>query len=392
MRFWVGLGASLVLHALALVVLVLLARPVEEWAREQDPEPLTFVLVDPPPAPTPIVDDVAPPPDPEPVAEREPPPVQEEPSPVEPPPQVAASRIPDPRPPTQNEPTRDPGSTSPGGASEPSMGAPGVSTATLEPSTGGPDRPVDPEEERRRMAALLDPTRVARGGFDFSAGAGPSQRGGPAGLGPPDRGPSEREIEQRLGADLRAHAMTKTHTAREPFRLRRRPDGSQVWEGPRLTGVIRTDGSVEFNDRPNVQTNGISTSGTFDATEAIMGAAGQDPLRAEREYFMRQTEDVRARLEAEHRRRQMDAGLQSLRGRLARVWATTERSTAARRRRIFGIWDETDEDDGGGRRARQIIIAFIRENLPAGSEDAYTDEEIRRLNAARESREEFRPY
>jgi hypothetical protein len=30
--------------------------------------------------------------------------------------------------------------------------------------------------------------------------------------------------------------------------------------------------------------------------------------------------------------------------------------------------------------------------LPAGSEDAYTEDEIRRFNARRESREEFRPY
>jgi hypothetical protein len=387
MRLWIGLGVSLVVHALAALLLLVLAGPVEQWAREQEPEPLAFVLIEPPTPPTPIVDDVAPP-DPPPTPE----PVREDPPPVEPPPEVAAARIPDERPPVRNnDPSPQPGSATPGPASE----APAsVGPSTLEPPSVRDDRPrtLDPEEERRRMAALIDPTRVARSGFDFSGGAAPSQRGGPAGLGPPDRGPSEREIEQRLGTGLREHAMTKTHTARAPFVLRRRADGSQVWEGPRLTGIILPDGRVEFNDRPNVQTNGFSASGTFDATEAIMGASGQDPLRAEREYFMRQTEELRDRLEAEHRRREMERGLGTLRGSLARVWATTERTTSARRLRIFRMWDEADEDDGGGRRAREIILAFIRENLPAGSEDAYTEDEIRRFNARRESREEFRPY
>lgn len=388
MRVWVFLGVSLFLHGLAALAIVVLARPVEQWARVERPETVTLVVME-EVAPTPIVDD--PREDPEPLAsplpEPEPPP---EPPPTEPPPQVAAARLPD----DPRTPSREPGSErgGTGGATESTASA---GAGLIEPPTVQGERParlVDPDEERRRMAALIDPTRVARGGFDFSGGAAPSQRGGPAGLGPPDRRPSEREIEQRLSAGLREQALTKTHTVREPFQLRRRPDGTQVWEGPRLTGIIRPDGSVDFNDRPNVQTNGFSGSGTFDATEAIMGASGQDPLRAEREYFMRQTEDLRARLEAEHRRRQMDSGLQSLRGRLARVWATTTRTPAQRRLRIFGIWDETDEDDGGGRRAREIILAFIRENLPPGSEDAYTEEEVRRLNGRRESREEFAPY
>src|SRR5690606_9598030 len=67
--------------------------------------------------------------------------------------------------------------------------------------------PID-ERERERLRALVDPSRVARGGFDF--GPGPSQRGRPAGLaslhGP---GPSEEEIERNLGSGLRSEAMTK---------------------------------------------------------------------------------------------------------------------------------------------------------------------------------------
>jgi hypothetical protein len=370
MRLGAWLGISSLAHGVFAVAMLALADPLERWARDEAPEPVTFTLIEPPAPPPSITDDAPAPPAPE-----------------APPPPAAAAREPDRARPANVEPQR---SSAPTNAPPPP-----ASASLIEPPSVRdvrPPGPVDPDAERRRVQALIDPSRVARGGFDFSGGAAPSQRGAPAGLGAPDRGPSERDIEARLAGGLRAQAMTKTHLARAPFVLRRRSDGAQVWDGPRMTGVVRPDGTVEFNDRPNLQTNGFSASGTFDATEAIMGASGQDPLRAEREYFMRQTEELRERLEAEHRQRQTESGLQGLRGRLARVWATTERTTSARRRRIFGIWDEIDEDDEAGQRARRIILAFIRENLPAGSEDAYTSEEIQRFNAQRTSRQPFAPY
>lgn len=266
---------------------------------------------------------------------------------------------------------------------EPDVVAPGTAPDTVEPDT------VEPRIDRGGLAALLDPAHVARSGVVFEGA--PSQRGAPAGLGAPDRGVSERDLEQRLETGLHADAMTKTYTHRTRPELHRRPDGSQAYEGPRFTAIIRPDGSVHFDDRPNVATNGFSASGTFDLTEAVMGAAGQDPLVAEREWFMRNTEELRHRLEAEHRRREMDAALRRLPGRLTRVWGSTSHSPASRRRRIFDLWDEMDEDETG-QRARRIVIEFVREVLPAGGEDAYTDDELRRLNASRQSREPFAPY
>ena len=251
-----------------------------------------------------------------------------------------------------------------------------------------PARAAPAPIDRARLAALLDPGRVARRS-EWIVGA-PSERGAPAGL-ERDEGPNELDLERTLSGGLRAEAATKAHITRERPELRRRTDGSHVYSGPRFAAVVRPDGSVEFQDRAPVETNGFSASGTFDATDAIMGAAGQDPLRAEREWFLRHTEELRHRLEAEHRRNELAAALPRLRGRVVRVWATTRRSPAARRARIFAIWDDIAEDEAG-RDARRVVIEAVRELLPAGSEDAFSEEELRRLNESRQSRERFSPY
>ena len=190
---------------------------------------------------------------------------------------------------------------------------------------------------------------------------------------------------------LRGQAMARPWLARTEPELRRQPDGSLLYDGHRFRARIRPDGSVEFEDHGNAQTNGFSASGSFDLTDAIMGASGQDPHAAERDWFMRRTREVRERLESQYRAEQNAQGLSRLRGRLGRVWATTTRSTGARRRRIFQIWDEMAEDDTG-RRGRDIVYAFIRETIPAGSEDAYTESELTRLNGSRESTQRFAPY
>lgn len=246
------------------------------------------------------------------------------------------------------------------------------------------------EEERRRVTALINPANAARSSFTVT-GPGPSRTGPAAGLGTGDTGPSERDIEASLSAGLRRQAMAREYLSRTEPELHRQADGSYAYSGHRFTARIRPDGSVEFDDTPNVQTNGFSASGSWDLNDALMGANGQDTNFYERQWFMRHTEELRARLEAEHRREQMGSALRRLPGRLARIWGTTSRSYAARRRRIFSIWDEMAEDSTG-ERARRIVIGFIRETLPEGSENAYTEREIARLNASRESTEEFTPY
>ncbi|HRI09595.1 MAG TPA: hypothetical protein PKW35_17360, partial [Nannocystaceae bacterium] len=45
-----------------------------------------------------------------------------------------------------------------------------------------------------------------------------------------------------------------------------------------------------------------------------------------------------------------------------------------------------------GERARRTIEAFIRQNLPRGSADAFTDAELAEFNGRKVSRARFAPY
>jgi len=62
---------------------------------------------------------------------------------------------------------------------------------------------------------------------------------------------------------------------------------------------------------------------------------------------------------------------------------------------LFAMWREAagsdDEVGAAGKKARATIEAFIRERLPEGSENAYTDDELRRFNA-RAGAVRFEPY
>ncbi|MGE0791394.1 MAG: hypothetical protein AB7S26_37310 [Sandaracinaceae bacterium] len=257
------------------------------------------------------------------------------------------------------------------------------------------------EEERRRaqavITAALDPRRASSAlGYNVT-GPGPSRTGPPAGLGTTDRGPTGAELSAMHSSSLRQQAMARPWLSRTEPELHRQADGSLVYSGHRFTVRIAPDGSLHWDDRPGVQVNGLNGSGpvngggSFDLSDALMGAQGQDASFAEREWFLEHTREIRERLEDEYEAGVRRTGLRRLRGRLARDWANTSHSLRARHTRLFSYWDEMSED-GSSEEERRAVIAFIRENLPQGSEDAYTDEEIERLNARRESHQRFEPY
>lgn len=271
---------------------------------------------------------------------------------------------------------------------DPSLVPSRLDVPSVTPETG--PGPLDPEEERRRLRVLLAPGNAARLGF-HATGPGPSQRGAPAGLQRGRRGPlTEAEAETLHSGYLRRQAMEKAWITREEPELRRQADGSYRYQGQRMTAIIRPDGDVRF-EHTAVQSDGFSASGSFDLTEALMGSSGQNPHQAAEDWFMRRTAELRHRLETEHRRRTMSSGLRRLPGRLAGIWNDERRGGYTRRRALFRVWDEM-EDDESGAAGRGIVMVFIRDALPAGSEDAYTEHELDGLNASRESTERFDPY
>jgi len=105
---------------------------------------------------------------------------------------------------------------------------------------------------------------------------------------------------------------------------------------------------------------------------------------------MGHTEGVRGRLGTEARARERSSALRGVPGRLAAIW-NQERPAFLRRRAIFRMWDDCDEE-GDGLSVRRQVIEFVRSEIPQTGTDAFTVDELRRLNAERESTTEFTPY
>ena len=77
---------------------------------------------------------------------------------------------------------------------------------------------------------------------------------------------------------------------------------------------------------------------------------------------------------------------------LAALWEDAARAPVEKRQLIFQIWNEAvdPERPEPGAAARAAIERFVREQLPAGSPDAFTDQELARFRAA--SGGAFVPY
>ena len=207
----------------------------------------------------------------------------------------------------------------------------------------------------------------------------------------------EGELEAHLTEDLTVTANRRAYlTDRPPPVLRALLDGSYRYSGPLLGATIHRDGRVEFDDRPDVGASlsptdiGVAVVGVFDLTSLIMKAAGEDPLRAERAWFMRETRDLRERLMAERDGDAQAHALSALRRRLRSIWSRSM-PTRTKRREFFHLWDQAAEDEIGDR-ARARILEFVRRVLPAGSPEAFTAAELLELNASRESQGRFEPY
>ncbi|MBC7172295.1 MAG: hypothetical protein H5U40_07720, partial [Polyangiaceae bacterium] len=187
-------------------------------------------------------------------------------------------------------------------------------------------------------------------------------------------------------------------TRREPPDLRRRPDGSYVFTGSAFRARILPDGTVQFSDRNNVRfadfggpSDSVGATVRFDITDAAERRAGNDPYRAERRWFFEETESLRERLGTEHRAGVSATEQRGLRGSLERVWADATKPAVSRRAALFRIWDDLAEDETGAP-MRQMVLTFIRTRLPVGSGDAFSPDELARLNGRRQSGETFAPY
>jgi hypothetical protein len=137
--------------------------------------------------------------------------------------------------------------------------------------------------------------------------------------------------------------------------------------------------------------------GTFDVTDAIMRAAGQDPYAAAKLAMLDRTRAVREEMAKTHQREQLRKSAQAMRGHLARLLATTGLTDEARRDRAFALWDAcieagTPVEVEAGAAARAQVIAWIRMHAVAGTPAGFTSTQLAAYNARRTSKAVFAPY
>lgn len=134
----------------------------------------------------------------------------------------------------------------------------------------------------------------------------------------------------------------------------------------------------------------ISLIFRFDITTLFERLRGNDPYYAERAWFTDETEALREELEDRSRSIVDRHERQHLRERLMAIDSDPDIAPSERRRIVFELWEDCAEDEIG-RRARTTIMGFIRDRWPEGSEFAYTEEELQRLNRRRASLDQFSP-
>jgi hypothetical protein len=160
-----------------------------------------------------------------------------------------------------------------------------------------------------------------------------------------------------------------------------------VYKGPQFSAHIRMDGSVSFDDKIIRDFKGLS--GGFDITDWAMKGKKQDPYRYEKEKFLKATQAKRDELAKKARAAEVENSIEQLPWTCDEIWHQRYKTAAQRRKQLFELWRDVEDDDAGAR-AREIIIVYIKRHLPEDGPDAYTDDELAAFNGGKGRK--FDPY
>lgn len=156
--------------------------------------------------------------------------------------------------------------------------------------------------------------------------------------------------------------------------------------------------------RPPEQSQGKNTvlvpgiaGGSFDVTDVVMRAVGQDPYASKKLAFLDATRDERAGIARRREAVDLTDAVAGLRRHLEALWRRGDLDARRRRAVLFELWDEcaergTKDELAAAEQARATIVGFIRRRLPAGSAAAYPTAELEALNRRRTSHRRFAPY
>ncbi|HEY5934114.1 MAG TPA: hypothetical protein VIU61_05760 [Kofleriaceae bacterium] len=180
--------------------------------------------------------------------------------------------------------------------------------------------------------------------------------------------------------------------AREQVELQANKDGTYTTEKETFIAQVGKDGKVKLVDKPNFQVV-TPFHFKFDVTDGAMRAAGIDPYSAAKLRYLDRTRDQRVEIGKQHSREQLAQSAEYARLNVERLWRQTS-DLAARKQGLFDLWDECEESGdaarvAGGEAARKFIIRFIQVKLTG--RDAYTVDDLARLNKVRRSKQRFVP-
>lgn len=307
-------------------------------------------------------------------------------------------RIQDPPPPEPDPPSRpvSPTPPAPGRAGpEPQGDAAGNETGLVEidmaaDSAAEPDGPAPAEPQSQALSLL--PTRQPRILKRWDPGAYRPEAGSLSHA--PDTIPDDPHDETKRRADAEKRRVLASLEPRAGGRFHyRTPDGH-------IRVMIERDGSV----RVNYGGYSVFKPPTLLPIEGL--------TRARVAKIMAQTREFRLQMAKKFRRERIQSQLHALRRQLARIWVDRNYDDRAKRRLIFELWRDTDDDpepadeapgDGpspsetdafrkeAAARARREIEVFIRKRFPANSDTAYTPTELEGMNRESAPRR-FTPY
>lgn len=342
-------------------------------------------------------------------ADYEPPaPAQEPPPAEEPPPEPTPVEVPaepDEPGPDEAEPSAAPDSppdapTEPPEAPQPAEPTPAPPPAEL------PTAPTLPDDEQKApglaLLGLRQPSEAPGSALAPRVRWSPSMAGGPRGAGPGGggggRGPADTAAMQP-----QPMIQGKPRTLEEAGFIQRR-NGALVYKDPerRFNATLHPDGRITFRNRI-----GTPFAAMPGMTEVLRDASDQELYRIEKRRLIEATEELRMAYAARNAQRNVTEQLSGLERQLDTIWKRASLSAEQRRALLFERWDECEEleprksEEGAemddmrkkaGAVARRKIEAYIRRTLPPGSPDAYSEAELRALNANRTSKQPFSPY
>lgn len=207
------------------------------------------------------------------------------------------------------------------------------------------------------------------------------------------------QMRQDLGRSL-------TEWFADPYaatKFGRKAEVSRVWMA--VPGACDSWGDVWCDDemapkaekyvRDQKKTGGSILGGSADITAYLHRKYIGDPYASRKLKLLDDTRDERVARGTTFRTQQLLRSAELMGRTLEQLWAR-EADPVKRRAALFELWDDCDEGPGergqAGKRARAMITGWIGARLPRGSAEAYTDEEIRFLDARRSSNQPFAPY